>query len=119
MAKWLRYVSLPVTDQDRARDFYVNQLGFELRNDSPAPQGRWVEVAPPGAQTALTLVTWFPGMQPGALQGLVLESDDVRSEYELLKSRGVAFKGPLQTQSWGTYAEFEDPDGNGWVLQQP
>ena len=57
--------SLPVSDQDRARDFYVDTLGFELVSDTAmGPDQRWVQVRPPGSQTSITLVTWFPGMPP-------------------------------------------------------
>ena len=74
----LRLVSLPVTDQSRARDFYVDVLGFELVSDNPmGPDQRWVQVAPRGGQTSITLVTWFPTMPPGSVKGIVLETDDL------------------------------------------
>ena len=118
----VRVVSVPVSDQDRARDFYVNTLGFELRNDAPMGEGegapRWVEVAPRGASTSLTLVTWFPTMPAGSLTGLVFECDDIHATYEELKSRGVQFNGPVEEQFWGTFATFQDPDGNSIVLSQ-
>ena len=111
-------VSVPVSDQDRARDFYVETLGFELRRDVSFGNGqRWVEVAPRGAQTALTLVTWFPSMPPGSLRGLAIGAADVDAAYAELRRRGVAFDGPLQDVPWGRYATFEDPDGNGLILQ--
>ena len=63
--------SVPVTDQDRARDFSVGVLGFDLIRDAEMQPGlRWVQVAPPGAQTSLTLVTWFESMPTGTLRGL-------------------------------------------------
>jgi len=115
----LRIVSVPVSDQERAKQFYVETLGFELRSDSPmGPEQRWVEVAPPGSTTALTLVTWFESMPAGSLQGLVLECDDIQATYDELGSRGVQFHGPIEQQFWGTFATFSDPDGNGWVLSQ-
>ena len=62
----LQLISLPVADQDRSRQFYVNVLGFDLVRDNPmGPGQRWVQIAPKGAQTASTLVTWFPTMPPG------------------------------------------------------
>jgi catechol 2,3-dioxygenase-like lactoylglutathione lyase family enzyme len=58
----LQLLSLPVTDPDRARDFYVEFLGFEVVRDEPmGPEMRWVQVRPPGAETSITLVTWFEG----------------------------------------------------------
>lgn len=111
-------VSVPVSDQDRAKAFYVDTLGFQLRRDNPLGDGlRWVEVAPEGAQTAISLVTWFPTMPPGSVKGLVIGTDDVNAAYRELAARGVPFHGPIQDAPWGRYATFDDPDGNGWVLQ--
>ena len=118
----VRVVSVPVSDQDRAKDFWVNKVGFELRNDTPMGEGqggpRWVEVAPKGAVTSLTLVTWFPSMPAGSLTGLVIECDDIRASYDELIARGVQFNGPIEEQFWGTFATFQDPDGNSFVLAQ-
>ncbi|MFC4017609.1 glyoxalase superfamily protein [Micromonospora sp. GCM10011542] len=116
----VQLVSVPVTDQDRARDFYVDVLGFDLVWDNPmGPDGgRWVQVAPKGAATALTLVTWFPTMPAGSLKGLVLETDDLDGDVARLRERGVTFAdGGIQSAPWGRYATFDDPDGNGIVLQ--
>jgi predicted enzyme related to lactoylglutathione lyase len=77
-----------------------------------------VQVAPPGAQTSLSLVTWFPNMPPGSVQGLVLITDDIEEAHRLLSARGVRFHGPIEAAPWGRYSTFADPDGNGWVLQQ-
>ncbi|RLP88215.1 hypothetical protein EAD89_17475 [Micromonospora sp. BL4] len=116
----VQLLSVPVADQDRARDFYVDVLGFDLIWDNPmGPDGgRWVQVAPPGAATALTLVTWFPTMPPGSLKGLVLETDDLDADVARLRERGVDFAdGGVRSAPWGRYATFDDPDGNGIVLQ--
>ncbi|MGH3423800.1 MAG: VOC family protein [Nocardioidaceae bacterium] len=111
--------SLPVRDQDRARDFYVDVLGFELLGDNPmGPDMRWVQVAPPGAQTSITLVTWFDTMAPGSVKGTVLETDDLEGDVELLRSRGVKVAGDIEEQPWGRFVTFDDPDGNGIVLQE-
>ncbi len=112
-------VSVPVGDQDRARDFYVDVLGFDLVRDNPMPDGRWVQVAPRGAVTTLTLVTWFDSMPAGSLRGLVLESDDLDADVARLRERGVAFaEDSVQVVPWGRYVTFADPDGNGLVLQE-
>jgi catechol 2,3-dioxygenase-like lactoylglutathione lyase family enzyme len=112
-------VSVPVSDQDRARDFYVETLGFELLSDTPmGPTMRWVQVRPPGSPTSLTLVTWFETMQPGSNKGLVVECDDIDRTVEELRTRGVRFDGAIDEQPWGRFATFDDPDGNGIVLQQ-
>jgi hypothetical protein len=77
---------------------------------------RWVMVAPPGSQTALTLVTWFPSMLPGSLQGMVLETDDLERDIELLTDHGVTVS-ELEEAPWGRFVTLADPDGNGIVLQ--
>jgi catechol 2,3-dioxygenase-like lactoylglutathione lyase family enzyme len=115
----LQVVSVPVSDQDRAKIFYADVLGFEVKNDSQyGPDQRWVELAPPGAPTSITLVTWFPSMAPGSLKGLVLGTDDIHAAYAALAARGLAWHGPIQDAFWGTFATFDDPDGNGWVVAQ-
>ncbi len=112
-------VSVPVADQDQAKAFYVDTLGLELvREDDSVPGIRWVQVAPKGGTTALTLVTWFESMPPGSLQGLVLKSSDLEADYEALMAKGVEFDGPPQQQPWATEAVLHDPDGNSLVLQQ-
>ena len=71
----LRLVSIPVADVDRAKAFYVDVLGFEERFDGPFGEGmRWVELAPPGAQASIALVTWFDQMPPGSVTGLQAEA---------------------------------------------
>jgi catechol 2,3-dioxygenase-like lactoylglutathione lyase family enzyme len=110
--------SLPVSDQDRSRAFYVDVLGFELVRDNPmGPDARWVQVAPPGAQTAITLVTWFPTMAPGSTKGIVVETDDLDADVAALNAKGVTIEGGIQDQPWGRFVTFDDPDGNGIVLQ--
>jgi catechol 2,3-dioxygenase-like lactoylglutathione lyase family enzyme len=82
-------VSVPVSDQDRARAFYVDTLGFELiREDDSIPGLRWIQVAPPGGTTALTLVTWFESMPAGSLRGLVLRSQNIQADYDTMVPRG-------------------------------
>jgi predicted enzyme related to lactoylglutathione lyase len=115
----VRVVSVPVSDQERAKEFYVEKLGFELtREDDSVPGIRWVQVTPRGATTALTLVTWFETMPPGSLQGLVLGLDDLEKDCDQLVGSGVEFERPLQEQPWGREAVIRDPDGNRLVLQQ-
>lgn len=111
--------SLPVSDQDRARDFYVDVLGFQLvREAQMGPDQRWVQVAPPGASTSITLVTWFPTMPAGSVKGTVLETDDLDGDVAQLIAKGVVIDGGVQDEPWGRFATFDDPDGNGIVLQE-
>ena len=110
--------SLPVTDQDRARDFYVDVLGFELVSDTMmGPDQRWVQVRPKGGQTSVTLVTWFATMPPGSVKGTVVETDDLEGDMAALRSRGVDIPEGVQDVPWGRFVTFDDPDGNGIVLQ--
>jgi catechol 2,3-dioxygenase-like lactoylglutathione lyase family enzyme len=114
----VQLLSVPVADQDRARDFYVNTLGFELAMDTQlGPDMRWVMVKPRGGQTALTLVTWFPTMPSGSLKGTVLETDDLDADVERLTGLGVTIEGGIEDAPWGRFVQFDDPDGNGIVLQ--
>ncbi len=109
--------SVPVSDQDRALHFYVDLLGLELLSDTQMnPEMRWVLVSPRGAQTAITLVTWFPSMSPGSLKGIVLETDDLDAEIARLRQLGLSIGEPEQAP-WARFVVFDDPDGNGIVLQ--
>jgi len=110
--------SVPVSDQDVARDFYVNILGFELVSDTEMGPGmRWVQVRPLGSTTSLTLVTWFPTMPAGSLKGTVLESGALESDIDALRGRGIEI-GDIEVAPWGRWVTFDDPDGNGIVLQE-
>ncbi len=110
--------SIPVSDQDRARDFYVGVLGLELVADTQmGPDMRWVMVSPAGAQTAMTLVTWFPTMPPGSLKGIVLETGDLDGDVARFRAAGVDIPGGIEAAPWGRFVQFDDPDGNGIVLQ--
>ncbi len=115
----VQLLSLPVTDQDRARDFYVDVLGFELVNDMPMGPGmRWVQVRPLGALTSITLVTWFESMPAGQTRGTVLETDDLEGDITRLRRLGVDLPDEVESAPWGRFVTFTDPDGNGLVLQE-
>jgi predicted enzyme related to lactoylglutathione lyase len=112
-------VSVPVSDQGRAKRFYTEQLGWELIAEATfGDELRWIQVGPNGGQASITLVTWFDEMPAGSLRGLVIESEDLQSDYEALRSRGVPFLGPPQPQAGGTFATLTDPDGNHLSLRQ-
>jgi catechol 2,3-dioxygenase-like lactoylglutathione lyase family enzyme len=114
----VQVLSLPVSDQDRARQFYVDVLGMDLLRDAEMQPGlRWVQVAPRGSETTITLVTWFDTMPAGSHRGLVLESDDLEADVERLRELGVAIPDGIQEQPWGRFVTLADPDGNGLVLQ--
>ncbi len=116
----LQVVSVPVSDQDRAKQFYAGQLGFTEEIDSSFGDAmRWVMLRPPGSGTAITLVTWFESMPAGSMRGAVLGCDDLSETLAELSARGVVFnEEEIQDAPWGRWKTFDDPDGNGWVLQQ-
>jgi catechol 2,3-dioxygenase-like lactoylglutathione lyase family enzyme len=116
----LEVVSVPVSDQDRAKRFYVDVLGFApLIDDRFGDDMRWVMLQPPGGGTKVTLVTWFSTMPPGSLKGSVLVCDDLEKTLGELAEHGLAFhEDDVQEAPWGRWKTFDDPDGNGWVVQQ-
>ena len=112
-------VSVPVSDPQRAKRFYRDVLGFMLIREEPmGPEMTWIQLALPGQNVTIALVTWFEQMKPGGLQGVMVNTDDIDAEHALLRSRGLQI-GQIEQQPWGRYALFSDPDGNGWILRQP
>ncbi|MET9447999.1 VOC family protein [Streptomyces cinerochromogenes] len=110
------FVTLPVSDQDRALRFYRDVLGFEVTADRDMPQGRWLQVAPRGAQTVFTLSgPGMGGFEPGSARGIMLVTTDVDADCARLAAAGAAVQGPDELP-WGRMASFADPDGNGLML---
>ena len=110
----IKFVSIPVSDQDRSLDFYTQKLGLKLVTDQPFDdKQRWIELRIPRAQTRLVLFT-MPGHEDriGTMTNLAFVSDDVRATYEQLVAKGVQFDGEPEEADWGTSAVFRDPDGN-------
>ena len=118
MINSLDVVSIPVSDQDRAKAFYRDVLGFEeLADQRMMPQMRWVQLAPKDAATSVTLVNWFETMPAGSLRGLVLLTDDLVADLAAITAKGIK-TSPIEDQPWARFVTFSDPDGNGLVLQQ-
>ena len=110
-------VSVPVSDQEQAKDFYVDTLGFELLMDNSSREGmRWIEVVPEGSATSLMLVSWCDSLLPSLYRVIVIATDDVQAIYEELVAKGVFFDLPPTELPNGTQAMFYDPDGNALVL---
>ncbi|SDK43405.1 VOC family protein [Streptomyces indicus] len=110
------FITVPVTDQDAALRFWTETLGFQVTADRQMPPGRWLQVAPEGAQTVLTLSgPGMGGFTPGQTQGIMFVTSDVDADVERLKSAGVDVTGP-DPMPWGRMAGFRDPDGNGFML---
>ncbi len=110
-------VSVPVGDQDQAKSFYVDTLGFELLVDNTWREGmRWSEVSPEGSTTSLMLVSWQAGMLPGMHRVIVMATGDIEALHRELVSKGIDFElAPTQTPT-GTQAMFRDPFGNPLML---
>lgn len=116
-------MSIPVSDQSRAKEFYCHGLGFVPLLDTTFEQDgrtqRWVMLGLPDGGTAVTLVTWFETMPAGALRGMVVSVSDIEQAARELTDRGVAgANAPIQESPWGRWLTVEDPDGNAWVIQQ-
>ncbi|HEY0739074.1 MAG TPA: VOC family protein [Herpetosiphonaceae bacterium] len=115
-------VSIFVDDQDRAKDFYVNTLGFELRQDAPmSPTTRWVSVAPRGAITEIVLYkpdeNWEHYKNAvGKSQPVTFNVSDMAAFHADLKAKGVQFVMEPEPQPWGTQAVIQDSEGNSLVL---
>ncbi|MET9786998.1 VOC family protein [Streptomyces canus] len=110
------FVTLPVSDQDRALRFYTDVLGLTVTADRDLPQGRWLQVAPEGAQTVFTLSgPGMGGFEPGSARGIMLVTTDVDADCARLMEAGTPVQGPDELP-WGRMASFTDPDGNGLML---
>jgi catechol 2,3-dioxygenase-like lactoylglutathione lyase family enzyme len=113
----LELIAVPVSDLDRAKDFYVN-IGFAADHDSTVSETvRFIQLTPPGSACSIVLDANFTPMPPGSVQGLQCVVKDAAAARDFLLSVGVE-ASDLDDQGWGTFVYFSDPDGNGWALQQ-
>src|SRR5215467_3073976 len=135
MIQRLSHTTLYVTDQDAAKDFYVNKLGFELRMDQSMGEFRWLTVGPKGqpdleiilmkvgancgndTETAARLTEMLQAGKLGAAG--VFNTADCHKTYEELKARGVEFAAPPEDKFYGIEAIFKDNSGNRFSLTQP
>ena len=108
-------VGVPVTDQDRALDFYIGELGFEKKMDAPMGEGkRWIVVAPPGpGTTTIALVKAHEGVPAGIETGIRFASEDAEADHADLKARGVDVDEVLRWPGVPPMFALRDPDGNG------
>lgn len=118
MIKAIKFVSIPVRDQDRALAFFTEKLGFKVVTDQPFDDTmRWIELGIPRAQTGVVLFTprGHEG-RIGTFSGISFVADDVMATHRELLARGVEFVQDPEEADWGTAAIFKDPDGNQFVL---
>lgn len=114
----VKFVGIPVKDQDASLKFYTDKLGFKLLHDEPmGNEKRWIEIEIPDAETKIVLFT-PDGHEDrvGTFQNMAFTTNDVQKTYEELKSRGVTFTVEPKTEPWGTQCQFTDPDGNTFLI---
>lgn len=112
-------VAVYVDDQQKAKEFWTNKVGFEVFAEFPmGPNAYWLEVAPPNAQTHL--VIYPKSMMQGhenMKASIVFSCENVSETYETMKAKGVVFKDEPKTMQWGTFVQFIDEDGNEFLLK--
>ena len=115
----LELVQVPVSDVDRAKDFYVGKAGFDADHDHQvSDELRFVQLTPPGSACSIALTTGAHDMKPGSVEGLQIVVPDADAARADLLERGVEVS-EIQEFPWGRFVFFSDPDGNGWAVQQP
>jgi predicted enzyme related to lactoylglutathione lyase len=113
----LELIQVPVSDIDRAKDFYVNKVGFNDDHDHQVnDELRFVQLTPPGSACSIALTTGAHQMEPGRIDGLQMVVDDADAARADLAGRGVEVS-EVQDFPWGRFVFFNDPDGNGWAVQ--
>jgi catechol 2,3-dioxygenase-like lactoylglutathione lyase family enzyme len=116
----IELIFVPVSDVDRAKEFYVEKLGFNADHDQRVNENlRFVQLTPPGSACSIAIGEGLGGtLQPGqqdSIQVVIPDADAVLTE---LRAKGVDAEG-VDEQAWGRFVTVTDPDGNRWTLQQP
>lgn len=114
----IELIDVPVTDVDRAINFYVNKVGFVLDHDHRVSDDlRFVQLTPPGSACSIAFGTGLTEMAPGSQKGIQVVIPDADAARAQLVEAGVA-ASDVDEQPWGRFVFFDDPDGNSWSLQQ-
>jgi predicted enzyme related to lactoylglutathione lyase len=114
----LELVNVPVSDVDRAKAFYADQVGFHVDNDAVvSDEIRFVQLTPPGSACSIAIGTGLSDAEPGSVAGIQLVVDDIESARTEFLGRGVEVSD-VQVFPWGSFVFFSDPDGNAWSVQQ-
>ena len=114
----LELVPVPVSDVDRAKAFYTEQVGFHAdRDHRVSDELRFVQLTPPGSACSIVMGDGITEMAPGSVQGLQIVVADINEAHAVLAGRGVELS-EIDVQPWGSFVYFRDPDGNSWALQQ-
>lgn len=114
----LELVMVPVTDVDRAKGFYVDQVGFVADHDHRVSDSlRYVQLTPPGSACSIAIGEGISDAVPGSVEGLQMVVADVATAHSQLVARGVD-ASDVEDLGWGSFTFFSDPDGNRWAVQQ-
>ena len=114
----LELVTLPVSDVDRAKAFYADQVGFNADHDHQVNEDlRFVQLTPPGPHCSIAIGTGLTDAEPGSVQGMQIVVSDIEAAHEALSAAGVAVS-EIDDLPWGSFVFFKDPDGNGWAVQE-
>jgi predicted enzyme related to lactoylglutathione lyase len=114
----LELVAVPVSDVDRAKSFYADQLGWGADVDAtPTEDIRFVQVTPPGSACSISIGKGITDAAPGSLRGLQLVVSDIQQARDELVKRGIEVS-EVHDFPWGSFVFFSDPDGNSWAVQQ-
>ena len=114
----LELVAVPVSAVDRAKSFYVDQVGFNADHDHRVSDDlRFVQLTPPGSACSIAIGTGVVDTEPGSLRGLQVVVEDADAARAELVGRGVE-ASEVQDFPWGRFTFFSDPDGNGWAVQE-
>ncbi len=114
----LELVAVPVSDVDRAKEFYADKVGFHADHDHRvSDEIRFVQLTPPGSACSIALGVGVTDATPGSVKGLQLVVADIDGARAELAGRGVDVS-EVQVFPWGRFVFFSDPDGNGWAVQE-
>lgn len=109
---------MPVSDVDRAKDFYVDKVGFKADHDQRVDDNlRFVQLTPPGSACSIALGDGLSESEPGSVKGLQVVVADIEETRQALEGRGLDV-GEIVDLEWGRFLYFADPDGNAWSIQQ-
>lgn len=114
----LELVPVPVSDVDRAKQFYTETIGFNADHDHQVSEEiRFVQLTPPGSACSVAIGTGLSEMAPGSMKGLQMVVSDIEATRAELVNRGAEVS-EIMDMPWGSFVFFSDPDGNTWALQQ-
>ena len=114
----LELIAVPVSDVDRAKEFYVEKAGFVDDQDHQVKEGlRFVQLTPPGSACSIAIGEGVTEAEPGSVQGLQLVVDDIEAARQELLRGGVEVS-EIESFPWGDFVFFADPDGNRWAVQR-